>query len=389
MTSNRIIYILSFVVSVILFVFTGSPYAMVLAGVFVVLAVLFAIGVFVQASFTQIHIEVAKSLEVGNRAYIQIDLVRGLPFSLALIVFDIECASLTFDTVATRKTVLALNTLAKSSVQIPLDARRYGRMSISITNSVCADPLGLFRCKLDVTNTSNCIVYPEDYALTTNIRSVPLSRAFGKTYDESKSGSDVDEVFDVREFREGDHLASVHWKLSARFNSMMSREFSRPVDFELIVVNLTSLHGIDNAPIDPDLLNGVAATGIAISRDFLNLNLSHNYALPLNGVLTSELVDSLDSFTHATELMLTAPIAETYADAVSALMVSELAANFTKCILVTPVYDENLWSQLSVEMNLSVILIVNGSGANEVEGDYDLIVIDTEDVQNYERCITL
>ena len=170
---------------------------------------------------------------------------------------------------------------------------------------------------------------------------------------------------------------------------MMSREFSRPVDFELIVVNLTSLHGIDNAPIDPDLLNGVAATGIAISRDFLNLNLSHNYALPLNGVLTSELVDSLDSFTHATELMLTAPIAETYADAVSALMVSELAANFTKCILVTPVYDENLWSQLSVEMNLSVILIVNGSGANEVEGDYDLIVIDTEDVQNYERCITL
>ena len=48
-----------------------------------------------------------------------------------------------------------------------------------------------------------------------------------------------------------------------------------------------------------------------------------------------------------------------------------------------------LWSQLAIEMNLSVVLLVKGQGVNEVEGEYDLIVIDTEDAQDHERCINL
>ena len=389
MIANRILYILSFVACLVLFLFTGSSIALALMLVLGVLALVLAIGVAIESSYTKLEVAVPRSFEVGGDARIQIDVVRGLPFSLALVVFDVECESLVFRSAERRRVALALDSTRRSHASIPFEAGRYGRLRVRIANSICADPLGLFTRKLPLACGEQCVAYPEDYALTTNVRSVPLSRAFGKTYDERRSGSDVDEVFNVREFREGDHLASIHWKLSARFDTMMSREFSRPVDFEMIVVTLGSLRGRENERIDSSVLNGVALTGIAISRDFLDLNLSHNYALPVNGVLASELVDSLDSYAHATELVLDAPLSQTYSDAVSVLMASELATNFTKCILVTSVYDEMLWSQLAIEMNLSVVLLVKGQGVNEVEGEYDLIVIDTEDAQDHERCINL
>lgn len=389
MTSNRIVYIISFLVSEALFVFTGSFLALALACMLALFALLLLTGVLLESALGKVSIGVPRTFDVGSAAFMQIDLVKGLPISTALIILEIECRSSTFDTVDVRTVATALNTGSKTSVKIPLDTSHYGRMDISVVQSRCIDALALFERSFPIESSTRCIVYPDDYALTTSVRSVPLSRAFGKTYDENRSGFDVDEVFDVREFQEGDHLASVHWKLSARFDSMMSRQFSRPVDFELIVVSLNSLRDSDGMPIEASILNGVASTGIAISRDFMQQNLSHNYALPLNGVLESGLVDSIDSFSHANELLLDAPISKAYSDAVSSLMVSELAMSFTKCILITPVYDESLWSQLSLEMDLSVVLIVDGKGINEVEGDFDLIVIDIEDLQDHERCIDL
>ena len=39
-------------------------------------------------------------------------------------------------------------------------------------------------------------------------------------------GYDPSELFDVREFQNGDRLQSVHWKLSARTDELMVKELS-------------------------------------------------------------------------------------------------------------------------------------------------------------------
>ena len=46
-------------------------------------------------------------------------------------------------------------------------------------------------------------------------------------------GNDPSEVFQVREFREGDTLRRVHWKLTQRMGELMVRDFSLPVDHAL------------------------------------------------------------------------------------------------------------------------------------------------------------
>ena len=47
-------------------------------------------------------------------------------------------------------------------------------------------------------------------------------------YDDIRPGYDPSELFDVREFQNGDRLQSVHWKLSARTDELMVKENSLP-----------------------------------------------------------------------------------------------------------------------------------------------------------------
>lgn len=53
----------------------------------------------------------------------------------------------------------------------------------------------------------------------------------GDIYDGKKSGTDVSEVFGLREYREGDTLQSIHWKLSGKMHQLIVREFGRPVNY--------------------------------------------------------------------------------------------------------------------------------------------------------------
>lgn len=389
MRSNRILVILAFVATILVFIWTGSLMALALIVFMAGVVMVFALGVLATRAATEVVIHVPPSTAVGGDAAIVLSIRQGLPFSASLIGFDTLCTSAPFQTQEHRCASVALNTRTCREVHIPLNADRYGRTEVFVDRCWCEDPLGLFRLPLPWTQRRSCVVYPATFALTTNVKHVPLSRAFGTTYDDSRSGSDVDEVFDIREFQAGDHFASVHWKLTSKFGVMMSRQFSRPVDFELIIVSLGALEDKEGKPLSISLLNGTASTSEAISSDFVRQSLSHNYALPVKGDLTQVTVDGLEAMDAVSELLLDAPLPTCYTDAVACLLSSEMPVRFTKCILVTPVPDEPLWEQLAYEMDLSVVLVVSGTGVNEVAGDYDLVVVDTEEAIDRERCITL
>ena len=61
-------------------------------------------------------------------------------------------------------------------------------------------------------------------------------------YDDIRPGYDPSELFDVREFQNGDRLQSVHWKLSARTDELMVKENSLPKACAVAVV--ADLRGI-------------------------------------------------------------------------------------------------------------------------------------------------
>lgn len=84
-----------------------------------------------------------------------------------------------------------------------------------------------------------------------NVRVGEASRHFmgeAEVHDDRSGGDDVTEVFQIRPFREGDRLQSIHWKLSAKEDELMVKENSLPLGCPVVILlELQSNPGILSA----------------------------------------------------------------------------------------------------------------------------------------------
>lgn len=55
-------------------------------------------------------------------------------------------------------------------------------------------------------------------------------------YSGSRPGDDPGETYDIREYRSGDSIRQIHWKLSGKLDDIMIREKSFPVDDTVLIL---------------------------------------------------------------------------------------------------------------------------------------------------------
>lgn len=92
------------------------------------------------------------------------------------------------------------------------------------------DPLGLFLFSMKGTERMQLeampvLTEPDYYMLYSTEDS--FCEAF--EFSQNKGGDDSSEIFDVRKYHGGDALNRVHWKLSAREDELLVKEFSLPI----------------------------------------------------------------------------------------------------------------------------------------------------------------
>ncbi len=111
-----------------------------------------------------------------------------------------------------------------------------GRLHFTISKGKVWDYLGMFSGRIKVDEEQYVNVLPGFHEMQVQVSE--WTRKFsgdGESYDPNRSGDDVSEVFQIREFRDGDALQSVHWKLSAKSENLMVREFGRPVSAAVLL----------------------------------------------------------------------------------------------------------------------------------------------------------
>jgi len=102
------------------------------------------------------------------------------------------------------------------------------------------DYLSLFKVKGECFYNSSIVVMPKLYKPThDNERAYNAYLSEVDEYSQDKSGDDPSEIFDLREYADGDNLNRIHWKLSSRGESLIVKEYSCPIaKTELILVEL-------------------------------------------------------------------------------------------------------------------------------------------------------
>lgn len=131
---------------------------------------------------------------------------------------------------------LYANARARAQVTFHLESEYCGMVEVHIEKLKVSDFFRLFsltkKCRENVLLPVFPEIYPVTFEVGRNIRDfIGESDVFSK----DKSGDDPSEVFDVRPFRPGDRMQQIHWKLTARSDDFMVKEFSRPLGYPVVV----------------------------------------------------------------------------------------------------------------------------------------------------------
>lgn len=385
MVLNRIIGIVAFALSACLFVVSNSAAALglVLCTLFIPLASLL-IG-HVAARRTEISFDHKESTVAGSDMELRISVSRPAFFRGGIDLAFVRENALT-GAVERMPVSLAPAMGRPERFSLPLSAACCGKISISLASCQVKDVFGFYKMPLaHASYASSYCVYPPVSDLAVQTAHADRATSSGATYDPHRHGQDPTEVFETREYRDGDSMKAVHWKLSARFDDLMVREPSRPTDYDVMVVAYAR-----NANAT-EVLNATLSLAASVSLAFVREGVCHTFArVGKTGALDVSVVDGREAFEEALEGLVSAPMPGRGGIDVELAGAYFAAHGVTKVVLVTDGDDETLFESVSAFVDLSVFHI-GAKGAAGLGGasGYRLAHLPAEDVATRVKCLEL
>ncbi len=139
---------------------------------------------------------------------------------------------------------------SKGTVKIPFTyASSYcGVIRAEFNELQIFDYLRLFRRRKKMHKVTECVIMPKLHDMPLVI--TEACRNFDSDsdeFDKNKPGDDPSEIFQLREYRQGDKMSRVHWKMTARLDTIMIKELSRPVSNSVGIYLDLRFRNIDEA----------------------------------------------------------------------------------------------------------------------------------------------
>lgn len=112
-----------------------------------------------------------------------------------------------------------------------------GNVAFTLIKIRIYDVTGLFFRDKSVNSTAMVQVLPKLTGVAVRILE-PVRRYYGEadTYDDFRPGPDSSQMFAVRAYQPGDRLQRVHWKLSAKTDTLFVREDSQPLACAIVLL---------------------------------------------------------------------------------------------------------------------------------------------------------
>lgn len=123
-----------------------------------------------------------------------------------------------------QRLVLSLVPFGGYSVKNTVTFRYRGLYEIGVHELYISDPLRLFKLRVDIDNFSNVTVYPRKLEFEKDGESAvsDVPSPFVRVLD----SRDKSEVSNIREYRMGDPLKDVHWKLSSKSEELQIKDYN-------------------------------------------------------------------------------------------------------------------------------------------------------------------
>lgn len=148
----------------------------------------------------------------------------------------------------------ALDSKSNAVLVFNIRAKYCGKYTVRLDKINVFDPLHIFSLKVKTdSGADEFMVLPRLCRIFIGGSASSRLRHEWEQYSHTASGEDTSEVFDVHEYRHGDTLSRVHWKLTAKTGEYLVKEYSLPVEnmiFLFADLRLNKERGMDRKQLD-------------------------------------------------------------------------------------------------------------------------------------------
>ena len=136
----------------------------------------------------------------------------------------------------------------KYSITIPVKQRTVETVSLSLTPDHCGvvefyiknikitDFLGFSFLFRKINFADKIVVLPNAFPMNGSLENGIVNGSESNIFSTVKAGDDPSEIFQLREYRDGDRHNRIHWKLSSRSESFIVKELSQPVNSKILIL---------------------------------------------------------------------------------------------------------------------------------------------------------
>lgn len=366
MIINKITYVASVVLLLVVFVLTANAAALAAALALIAMPVITVVACRASVASLKIGFELPRSCVVESPLVLRMTLDRPALFRGRVeLVFSVR--NLLTGALTTYPVSLAPAASRPAEFNLELDSSICGARVIALDTARLVDEMGFTSLALDgVSYRETFTVYPQVVDIQVDPRQSASASLEGVSYDSHRSGQDPSEVFDLRSYREGDSVKSIHWKLSTRFDDVLVREASRPQDHAIAILFGIFAHDFEESE-RPQVLSAALGLTASVSLSLMRLGYHHVVVATGGSALTAYPVDNRRGFNEMLDALASTPLAQGYPK--SREQYSRIMTNrgISKTVLVTAVVDDTTFIDIGKTTDLSVLHISDSVQSYSVE----------------------
>ncbi|HEX2937294.1 MAG TPA: DUF58 domain-containing protein [Ruminiclostridium sp.] len=275
MLQFRIQYIILILFTAGLYVFTNAYFSLILFLFFVVFPLFSFALLLLSHKKVTVDFEIPSIIKMGEAAAIRFSLKNLSIFPVSGVVLHFVCRNNLTGKVIRTKIFCPVDSKKTGSASFAVSDVSAGKITVTLNKITACDILGLFSLSKKVNREKSGLIYPDTYDVEISMKHPNDITGDGERYSQTKKGQDVNEIYALREYTPGDEIRKIHWKLSAKQNKLVVRDFGLSLSYPIfLLLEIWS----DKKENSHKALNACLTTFISVSRSLIGTGICHNIA---------------------------------------------------------------------------------------------------------------
>ena len=230
------------------------------------------------------------------------------PWPMQKVVCRVICANGLTGEALSHEMVFGL--AAKCAMEVPIAARvaHCGRLTMIVTDLRVMDAFGLFARRVPFCAEESVWIWPEGFAMDVTLAAHMSAAVDSERYSMTQPGYDPSETYAIREYIPGDPIKSIHWKLSQKADTLLTRELGLPVVSRMLVLMETTILA-DYGAVPFAAMDAMVEVFAAVSRALCEVGTAHTLGWKdmETGLFREMAVENEDDIASAMEAVLANP----------------------------------------------------------------------------------